>query len=195
VLNQNKMKNLFIHIISIVVLTSFYVEPSKELLIGWNENRSLVWVDFKGHPEMNMPFDALTDGEIESSYEKTTEGQNVFTISVNFDTKKSWVKKKAPTDKLLEHEQGHFDIFEIYGRLYMKKLMNEHVFESPKFNDKANKVFEKNFNELRKFQNQYDKETEHSKNEEKQKEWLDKIKALLIETKPYATKEITFKSV
>ena len=186
------MKKIASILLLILVFAGIGFAQKKESGITWTPTRFLTWDDFKGHPEMSMPFDAQTEAEIGTNYEKVSGDEMKFKILVNFDIKKSWVKKKAPTDKLLAHEQCHFDIFEIYGRLYMKKLLEAHVFEDKKFSEKAIKIFEKNFKDLGKFQEQYDKETDHSKNEEKQKEWSEKIKALLAETEEYASKEITF---
>ncbi len=39
-----------------------------------------------------------------------------------FDRQRSWVKNEAKLDYVLRHEQGHFDIFEVYTRKIRKAL-------------------------------------------------------------------------
>jgi len=161
--------------------------------INWDAGRPLTWTDFKGRPDNALPYHALTAGSLSCSFEKVSANESKLVIHMGFDTKKSWVKPKKATDDLLVHEQCHFDIYEIYTRILVKKLEEENALSGPKYGEKTQKIFEKNFDELMKFQKQYDKETDHSKNEEKQKEWTEKIKSMLEEYKPYAKREILFK--
>ncbi|MGQ0828758.1 MAG: hypothetical protein ACT4ON_10220 [Bacteroidota bacterium] len=161
--------------------------------INWDANRPLVWSDFKGRPDNALPYHALTAGSLSCSFEKVSANESKLLIHMSFDTKKSWVKPKKATDELLIHEQCHFDIYEIYTRILVKKIEEENALIGPKYGEKTQKIFEKNFDELMKFQKKYDKETDHSKNEEKQKEWTEKIKNMLEENKQYEKREIVFK--
>ena len=56
--------------------------------------------------------------------------------------------------------------------------------------DKVGKVFNTTFGELNKFQDQYDLETNHSKIQDKQDIWTQKVKDLLEESKPFAQRDL-----
>jgi hypothetical protein len=181
-------------VLSFLLLTHICTAQKSVSTINWDTLRPLTWADFKGHATNSSSYDALTEGSFSCNFEKVSTTESKLVIQMGFDTKKSWVKPKMATDKLLIHEQGHFDIFEIYTRIFVKKLEEENALSGPKYGDKVKKIFDKNFKELMKLQEKYDKETNHSKNEEKQLEWNVKIKSLLEENKQYARKEIPFKS-
>ena len=166
----------------------------KEGLINWSADRPLVWEDFKGRADNSSPFDALTMGNLGYRFEPVIQNKEYkFFLDIAFDPKKSWVKAKKGSDKLLIHEQCHFDIFELYARIFIKKIEEQKLLSGSKFSDKIEKVYNKTFSELIKFQQKYDKETNHSKNEDKQKEWLELVKKLLDDHKQYAKREIQFK--
>jgi len=177
----------------VLICIQISVAQKPKTTLEWEADRPLVWADFKGRPNNAFPFDALTEGSLSCNFEKVSLSESKLVIQMGFDTKKSWVKVKKATDKLLIHEQGHFDIFEIYTRIFVKKLEEENALSGAKYGEKTQKIFEKNFDELMKFQKKYDKETDHSKNEEKQKEWTEKIKQLLDDNSQYAKREILFK--
>jgi hypothetical protein len=165
---------------------------NKQDLIGWDEKRPLTWKDFKGKPEQDYPFHALTAGSMYYEYERMGDTKFKFKLKMGFDPKKSWVKANEATDKLLVHEQIHFDIYELYARIMIKKIEDSKTLSGKNFSDKMKKVFNDTFEELVKFQRKYDHETDHSKKEDKQKEWNEKIVKMLKEYQKYAYREITF---
>ena len=192
--NAGTMKIKLPFLILLTLFSQLSIAQKKEGHINWEESRPLAWADFKGRADNSSPFDALTMGNIGYSFEEikpNTEYKLILNIS--FEQKKSWVKSKRDTERLLAHEQLHFDIFELHLRMLVKKIEDEKVLTGLKFSDKLSKVYNKTYGELVKFQEKYDKETNHSKNEEKQKEWQEKVQKMLDEYKPYAKREIAFK--
>ncbi len=188
------MKTNLILLFSLLLFVQICTAQKKEGLINWVSDKPLVWNDFKGRADNSSPFDALTMGNIGYSFETITPNKEYkLILDIGFDPKKSWVKSKKNTDKLLLHEQCHFDIFELYMRILVKKIEEEKILNGMKFSDKMEKVYKKTFSELVKFQKKYDDETNHSKDEDKQKEWLEKVSKLLDEHKQYAKREIQFK--
>src|SRR3990170_3299813 len=91
-----------------------FVEPrSSNDLIQWSDNYRLTWDDFQATPPKNATKAALTSSSIFMKFE--TEGSSLrYDISCNFDKKHSWGRVKNA--HILAHEQGHFDIAEIYAR-------------------------------------------------------------------------------
>jgi hypothetical protein len=81
---------------------------------------------------------------------------------------------------LLEHEQAHFDLCEVYARRLRKR-----VEDSNYKLDIDNAIFEV-FEAFKKRQKLYDQETNHSRNKEKQAEWLKIIANELSELDNYS---------
>jgi hypothetical protein len=170
------------------------IAQNKDGSISWDAKRPLTWEDFKGRADNSSEFDAQTFGSIMYNFETIKPNKEYkLILGVTFNPKNSWVKAKKDTDKLLAHEQIHFDIFELYLRILVKRIEGEKMLNGTKFSDRIQKAYKKVFGELVKFQQKYDKETNHSKNEEKQKEWNEKVKKMLEEYKEYAKREIAFK--
>lgn len=159
--------------------------PAKEdqgSLIAWKADRKLTWSDFKARPVAGATNAALTSSNINFNFSYGTKGFT-YSISCNFDKNKSWVRVK--TDYILAHEQAHFDIAEIHARKLNMRLSQY------KYNEKTvGTDLDKIYNEVMKEQHQlqllYDKETNHSLNSKKQKEWLKKISDLLASLSPFA---------
>ena len=91
------------------------------------------------------------------------------------------MKKKIP--EVLHHEQFHFDITELYARkLYVdaSKLIGQRG-----NTNQLKQLFKDANTECNEMQNQYDEESNHGVNEEKQIEWENRIKQLLENTPAY----------
>lgn len=190
---HNKMFRISFQLIIIgLILIQSSFGQKKTKLIQWEEDRPLTWEDFKGRPSVTTSYYAMTYGMLEPAFAPIDGGKYKFTLAVSFDTKRSWVKKGKGTEELLLHEQNHFNIFEIYARIFMKRLKDEDVFEGKNFSKELNKIFQKTFKELTNIQDKYDKETNHSINKTKQKEWNEKLSNMLLEYQDYAYREVIF---
>ncbi|MDP6909549.1 MAG: hypothetical protein QF371_08585, partial [Flavobacteriales bacterium] len=88
--------------------------------IEWQEERVLKWSDFKGKPNKLSKNEALTDSGIAISLTCDDEHSEVKVESF-FNPYKSWSKNHT-SDYLLEHEQLHFDITELFARKLRKQL-------------------------------------------------------------------------
>ena len=157
-------------------------------LIYWNNNTKLKWSDFKMPPNENSTDGAITASGIKTkvSFKKDTI---VFIIKSHFSKNESWVKKNKITSNLLKHEQLHFDITELFARKYRNKL-KEHIFYSNTANKEYHQIYNTNHDELNKYQDLYDAETNHSKNEQKQIEWENRISKELKELEKYSSSTV-----
>jgi len=88
-----------------------------------------------------------------------------------FDKNASWVKYKTTG---LSHEQGHFDIEEIYARR-LKKIINSKKFFRHRLSLKIDKIVEVINQQCITYQELYDSETDFHNNFNKQIEWEIKI--------------------
>jgi len=147
--------------------------------IKWQESRRLAWDDFKAEPMQIGNTAAMTTTHLGFSY-KVTNGKVTYTIDCRFEKNKSWGLVK--NDWILKHEQGHFDIAEIFARK-LNKSINEYQFNKSSFQKDLNDIYKSVVDEKEKFQQQYDDETDYSRNKPKQEEWLKKIEIDLKENK------------
>lgn len=95
--------------------------------------------------------------------------------------KKSWLKDNWDrAEYALNHEQRHFDITEVYARK-ATAAFKEYKYNRKTVKDDINRIFNSFLEEQYKVQLLYDKETKHSLNISKQKEWDAKIDKWLQE--------------
>ena len=125
---------------------------------------------------------ALTSTALGISYNVSNHHLN-YEITCSFSKVKSWGILKTPY--ILSHEQGHFDITEIFARKLHKELL-DYKFNRRTFRQDVNDIYDRVVKEKENFQYAYDGLTDHSRNKTVQKEWLEKIQELLIETEPYS---------
>jgi predicted secreted Zn-dependent protease len=89
------------------------------------------------------------------------------------------------TDYILAHEQGHFDITEVYARK-LNEALSEYKFNPESFKQDISDIYQKIVDEKEAAQEAYDDETDHSRHRKIQLEWLDKIHGQLEETEPFS---------
>jgi hypothetical protein len=150
--------------------------------ITWNEKRKLVWDDFKAAPQKWGDVAALTATHLGFSY-KMSNGKVSFTIECRFEKNKSWGLVK--NENILSHEQGHFDIAEIFARKLFKAV-SAYEFNRNTFQKDLDDIYQSIVNEKEKYQQLYDDETNNSINKTNQELWLKKIKDGLMELSAWA---------
>lgn len=158
-----------------------FAQDSKEELMDWNASRKLTWADYKSKPNPESDAAASTTTLLLINYSINNSGLT-YKIQSKFSKTRSWGLHK--TDYILSHEQGHFDIAEIFARKLHKK-MSEYKFDRRNYQKHLDKIYQEVVDEKSKMQNQYDKETNHSINKEEQAKWLKKIAELLEEYEDY----------
>jgi Predicted secreted Zn-dependent protease len=150
--------------------------------IDWGKERRLSWTDFEGAVDKTSDAAASTSTFLGFNYHIHN---NTFSyqIACKFSKKKSWGLVK--NNWILKHEQGHFDISEIFARRLYEAVENYQPKHRSLKKD-LDKIYQQVMQEKEDFQIKYDTETDFSRNKEVQREWLDKIDSLLDETKDLA---------
>jgi hypothetical protein len=174
------MKYFFGLLFLIPVILS--AQSKDEELLDWNASKKLTWSDYKASPDPSSDAAASTTTYLSIEYNITSSSFG-YKIKSSFSKTRSWGLHK--TDYILTHEQGHFDIAEVFARK-LNKLMSEYKFDWKTYRQDLKKIYENVLNEKEKMQNDYDEETNHSINKEKQEEWLKKIDKLLKEFADWA---------
>lgn len=85
----------------------------------------------------------------------------------------------------MSHEQGHFDIAELFARK-LRKAFKEYIFNPKTIEADYNKIFSRIKTERSKMDALYDKETNLSRNKSKQLYWNKKIEAELKKFEAHA---------
>ena len=158
--------------------------------IPFKDNSLLTWDDFKGPPQNNSPYKALT--ETQTTIDIKTKGDEAFiTIQNYFDKNLSWTKGKD-NPNLLGHEQTHFNISEVWTRKFRQRLKGK-TYSVKTFQKELNAIHSEIHKEAKAMQTEYDKETEHSVNEANQLKWNKKISNELQKLNAFSGVEVSCK--
>jgi hypothetical protein len=156
-------------------LNAFIFENLKAQTLNWEE-RKLRLDDFKA-TELSIDTLAAQASVFIGMAQKSNGEDLVFSIKACFEQSESWIKLAHQNQETLNHEQGHFDITEIYARVIIKRL------SSKKFsiNDvsEAENIYREVVQEMNDLQILYDLETKGGTIIKKQREWLLKIQGLI----------------
>lgn len=151
-------------------------------VIVWDSATKLSWADFSGKADPKSPWNAVTASGIR--YKLNLSGDGLMdSVTAVFYRSESWVK--GPTEYALMHEQGHFDISEIFARK-LRKRIEEFV---PGRGDLAHQlrlVYDEIEREREAREDLYDRETGHSADAARQAEWNVSIRRELKELEKFA---------
>ena len=176
-------KRPFLLFIFLSIFTlSLFAQRDNEELMEWSNNNKLIWSDYKAKPDPESDAAASTSTYLVIDYNIRNDDMT-YRIQSLFSKTRSWGLHK--TAYILSHEQGHFDIAEIFARKLHKK-MKEYKFNRRTYQNDLDKIYQEVVDAKSAMQNQYDKETKHSINKEKQAQWLKKIEDLLADYEDYA---------
>jgi len=172
------------YIIYLFLLVSpilFAQKTESSTIKHWSETNSLVVADFKS--------DSIIDVNIARTvvmldYFSNSKGK--FIVRSLFNHSMSYFPKIKSYGNLLKHEQGHFDIIEIFARKLRKKLFMHYQLNDKLSNKSFYKIYNSVISEYRLFNKAYDKETNHALNITIQKKWDDKINNTLISLQEYS---------
>jgi len=118
------LKNIFFFVGFITLLSFSFV---KDDFILWQENKKLKIQDFKADNKDTVKVNrqqflgAISAIRIEySSFQRNKNSVPDFSIKTYFDPNESWMLLK--NDYVLQHEQIHFDLTELYARKMRKSV-------------------------------------------------------------------------
>lgn len=179
------MKIKIVIILNLVYLSLLSQKKNLDIII-WSDTTKLTWADFtKIDKKPGLPGEAGTT--VKFHYKDTCiNGRITVLLYTWFSRSKSWVLKTSVGNKeLLEHEQLHFDLIELFARMCRFKIaLLEKTCTVDNHEAIMNAIAE--FDKKQKEANlKYDKETEHYKNKAKQKEWKEKIEREMKDMENY----------
>ena len=178
-----------IFFVLLLFLASVYASaiPSDGLVI-WNKNKPLTWKNFKNKQSSTSVKATTYSGMIPTM--EAEDGELTISIQAFMDPKKSWVDPDNKDEDLLKHEQGHFDITEIYVRKFRQRLKNtEMKTKARALYKQVTKMYKKISKEWLAFQRQYDKQSNHHMDRQGQVQWDQRIAYELESLEAYAKDE------
>ena len=151
-------------------------------LIPWSNSYRLSWSDYKAKPDPVSDAAASTTSYLGIDYSFSNDRVN-YKITCSFSKNKSWGKYQ--TEHILGHEQGHFDITEIFARK-LNQRMAKYVFNRSTYEKDLKKIYDDILSEKDELQTAYDNETDYSRNKPQQAAWQEKIKKILEDLKDFS---------
>lgn len=147
--------------------------------IYYDFDRNLTWNDFRGTPDNNHFGGAVTASGFAFDSQMDYDGKNIYMdirVYTFFTKSDSWKKPQINSDYHLLHEQHHFDITMLGSEKFIAELSKAH-FTKNNYKQLLESIFDKAYKESEALQSQYDAETNHSLNVDKQMAWNNKISA------------------
>jgi len=154
---------------------------SQDVLV-WDSATKLTWGDFRGKVDSNSPFSASTVSGIVYKFRLSGDGYSD-SIAVVFYRSESWVRVR--TDAALVHEQGHFDITEIFARKLRKRLQT-FIPGRGSLGKQLKQLYDEVEGERVAIENLYDSETKHSADAKRQANWNERIREELKALEEFA---------
>ena len=145
--------------------------------IYYDFNRNLTWSDFKGTPNSNYYGGAVTASGFAFNSQINFDGKNIYLdigVYTFFSKNDSWKKPQINSNYHLLHEQHHFDITRLGSQKFIAEIEKAH-FTKQNYSALLRSIFDKAYKENELMQKQYDRETNHSLNVDKQVDWNNKI--------------------
>ncbi|MDJ1471146.1 DUF922 domain-containing protein [Xanthocytophaga flava] len=171
------MRKVYLTIIFYILCTNLFAQMQKEAEVDsilWNPTEKLRWVDFQGPPNPQALFEkAACASSIYVKGGKRSVGFPDFIVGCYFLKKQSWTLDTL-SESLLRHEQGHFDIAELYARKIRQTIDSLHKKSTEDFNIYANNI-QVLLEKYSKDEIAYDRETSHGTDMVEQKRWIKKI--------------------
>ncbi|MEO8762853.1 MAG: hypothetical protein ABI416_01140 [Ginsengibacter sp.] len=153
--------------------------------IYYDFDRSLAWQDFKGAPDNNHFGGAVTASGFAFDSQMNFDGRVIHLdigVYTFFSKNDSWKKPQINSGYHLLHEQHHFDITRLGSQRFIREVIKAR-FTRQNYATLLASIFDKVYMENQSIQSQYDRETNHSLNVDKQLEWNTRIAAEIQQLK------------
>ena len=155
----------------------------------WSKDVRPTWSLFAGKITDKNIYDNFSVAAVtysDLSYSWTRKDSLIYVSSWAYmDTHLSWVKKESKTKLVLEHEQKHFDISEIYVRKFRKELEERTFKKNENIESEISAIYRSIHKRYMEAQYSYDSETAHGTNKEYQAFWNDMIEKQLKESEMF----------
>ena len=164
--------------VSFLSISQDLYDSNKDYLV-WKQGYLLSWDSYKAEPDSTLTseYPALTY----VSFLPVGKAEDAKVVCV-FDSKSSWTTSESQS--LLEHEQLHFDLGEVYARRIRRDL--QLLLSEGQLNEKSQfDTIEKNYALYSAEFQEYVDATEHGMNKAQQRLWFSNIATALRQLAEY----------
>ncbi|WP_299779179.1 hypothetical protein [uncultured Formosa sp.] len=166
---------ILVFLISAGVSTNSYAQTVKKIeketdkAIIWTTDRKLKLTDFQGDIDSTSTKKALTGANIIIVPYAYKNGVYEYCVLAKFHKDLSWIN----TDNvhIINHEQLHFDIAELYARKMRREIQAKKHKVGQILESDYRRIHKNLFQSYIQFQMRYDSHTGHSTNLEEQQRW------------------------
>ena len=143
----------------------------------WSEHNKLSWDDFRGEVRTanDVAAAATHCGIGFKTNTSVTSGKPEIVVYNTFYKTRSWVRADARLPEILEHEQGHFDLCEIYTRKLRDRMKQFDLAVTADAKTALMAIYNEVSSEYETRQQAYERETTHGTNINEQKRWVNLI--------------------
>jgi hypothetical protein len=178
------MRNIILLLLALFATTNAFAQKIEDVAVTISPSlqeqgeiaysgKPLTWDRFKGKPDNSCGYVAMTYSGIKIRYTYATRN-GVTTAQVQLcpymEENLSWYKAEGHDDYTLAHEQKHFDITALVTQEFATELKKQ-SFTVSNFSAALKQMHQEYLHKLAQMQAQYDEETEHGVNAERQKKW------------------------
>ena len=154
-------------------------------MIDWQSGLKLKYADFKADSKGGPGFAVATTASAFGYSITDNNGKITGSIYVRFYCNESWWNPDVILYDVLDHEQLHFDICELFGRKLYKELLSLRT--RGKLNSRSiERLHSKLEKQYSNYQDKYDKDSEHSINRVEQHYWNKRVKNELNAMEAYS---------
>lgn len=184
IFHKHNLSILFILLLCLYpICTEAQIKRSQ--LIYWSRERKLQWSDFR-YREPVSAYTANASTSVSISVDPYEEDHLPnYQVYFRFNRSLSWTTDSTSFD-LLQHEQYHFDIYELYARRIRAKILELRVAGVEEKETYTNEITSL-LDECTLFQEEYDKQTAHGFLRTTQESWQVHIDYLLSELQDLST--------
>lgn len=172
-------------------LSSTSYNTSAQGKIFWDELNALTWSHFQVRHTAEDDHAAQSNIGISTSCQYSGKTASI-TIRATFNRQNSWVRNDCLNGYILEHEQRHFDISELFAR-QLRKEVSQARFTPKGFSKEYTNIYNSIISRHNDYQDMYDTQTNHSILKEEQMLWNKRIDAELAALAHYAQPTVNLK--
>lgn len=153
------------------------LQSGESSYIPYRRDNKVQVSDFKASPDHTTKGVAATYSGVQMGLRERTENGIVHIevdLYVYFDKQRSWMKKTGRNQRVLDHEQIHFDITAVFA-CNLKLVLEATTWEGPDVFERLKELHKQQMQLLQETQHKYDLESKHGTDALQQKAWSDKI--------------------
>ena len=174
------VKRLAIPAIAGLVFSMLPLHAQGPSILGWQDGVRLSWTDFQGRPHADAPgFQGAESSLAVSIQLSCTNDVPDLEVRAEFNRDLSWARPDMPAS-LLQHEQIHFDIAELYVRQTERQFSR--IADPCNNVDRVEALSDRNNAAMMAEHETYDQETFHGTRATPQANWTRRVNLLLRAT-------------